>query len=193
MGLLAGLHVEYFAIGAVAALWAVPWLLGQAFAQQLLSKDNAVVLAGLLVPAVYVAGMTFDAIASLVLKPLKRQIERNAFKKAGQRPCSSQKLHVVAVVFEPALALQLDIRSTRDRVARGALVAAAPLLLVSPLTSLSRYESLALSLALLATLSFLWHRTQRLSASYEANVRAMLQLKHGVVLTDNQSTGGSTQ
>src|ERR1700740_3141961 len=125
---LAGLLIEYFVIGAVAALWAVPELLKTPLFLSLLSKEAIGVAAATLPPTIYLLGMCCDLIGAFVLKPLKHRIEKEAWKDEAQPERRSQVIHAYAIAYEPELAREIDIRSSRDRIARGSLVASLPLI-----------------------------------------------------------------
>ncbi|RDK07357.1 hypothetical protein [Cupriavidus lacunae] len=115
--------VEYLVIGAVAALWLVPAFLQSSFFTRFASKDLLGFAIAALIPSFYVVGMICDLLGYHATHWLKKRIER----VHGARR-SSQLLHVFAICNEPDLAKEMDIRSTRDRVARGAMVAIIPLL-----------------------------------------------------------------
>src|SRR2546422_4908635 len=68
-------------------------------------------------------GMVADFLGYTLLHRWKWAIEHAAYKKLKAGDLSSQELHARLVIHAPGLANQLEIRSTRDRIARGSAVA----------------------------------------------------------------------
>jgi len=141
MAPIAGLLVEYLVVGAMAGLWAVPLALGAIASHTGFQKDLASVIVASFVPALYLVGMMCDLIGQKVTHPFKQLIEAEVRRKYGKGEVSSQQIHAFAVAYEPALAKEIDTRSARDRIARGALVAVAPLLVYWPPTPSFRARS----------------------------------------------------
>jgi predicted histidine transporter YuiF (NhaC family) len=184
MSPIAGLLVEYFIIGAVASLWFAPLLLGALLNQSEISKDLLVVAVGTLIPATYVVGMVCDFLGHEMLHSTKKRIEREVASKCNQSEAKSQEVHATATAYEPALALQLELRSSRDRVVRGAMVACLPLLILSPFGVLT-WQGAISGFCAIIVLFFLWQRMQKLSAKYECAVRIVLKKKHGLDMPIN--------
>ena len=65
MNPLAGLLIEYFVIGAVAAPWAVPELLKTPLFLSSLAKEAVGIAAATLTPVIYLLGMCCDLIGAL--------------------------------------------------------------------------------------------------------------------------------
>ena len=122
--------------------------------------------------------MVCDLVGQKITHPFKEVIEAQVRKKHGEPEISSQKIHAFAVALEPALAKQIDERSVRDRIARGSLVAVLPLLIYWPYPSIPREIGSFVSLAAVVALAMLWHRMQKLSASYEIQVLKALRAKY---------------
>jgi hypothetical protein len=179
MAPIAGLLIEYFIVGCVAALWALPLVITAITLNPALQKDSVVVIAATLVPALYLVGMVCDLVGQKLTHPFKEVIEAQVRKKNHEADVSSQKIHAFAVAFEPALAKQMDARSVRDRVARGSLVAVLPLLFYWPYPStISRAFASIAGLGAIIALAMLWHRMQKLSAGYEMQVLKVLRAKY---------------
>ncbi len=202
---LAGLLIEYFVVGSVSLLWLLPmaatWPIFHKF-----NKDVIGVVAAAAVPGLYVIGMVCDnigywLISLKILKikgkkeikgekgrvGLKKLIETNVLQEqiekgliTEQEKPSSQLINVYAVACVPALAAEIEARSSRDRIARGSVVATLPLLFFSPLQTGTKLWDVLISMILIGTLGGLWYRFQRLSAQYEVFVWRLLQEKHGV-------------
>lgn len=188
MAPIAGLLVEYFIIGAVASLWMVPLLLDLLFARPQFSKDLVVTAVATLVPAMYVVGMVCDYLGYRALHQWKTKIEEKAldkYKKKQDDP-GSQVVHAAAVVYSPALAAQLDLRSSRDRVVRGSLIACVPLLVFSPVGVTTWWHGTLSGIFIIAVLALLWARMQKLSAEYEGVVRLVLRAKYGLTISKQE-------
>ncbi|HXL79837.1 MAG TPA: hypothetical protein VN951_03090 [Pyrinomonadaceae bacterium] len=175
MNALSGMLIEYLVIGAIASLWLFPAIVKTSFFSQFASKELFGVAVAVLVPAVYLVGMLCDLIGYLATHRLKKHIEARHGKTA-----SSQLVHVYAVANAPNLAHEMEVRSTRDRIARGSMVAFFPLLFFSPVTSLPRWATTLTAAAIIVLLAGLWWRFQSLSAKYEGHVRTYLEEKFAV-------------
>jgi hypothetical protein len=214
---LVGLLIEYFVIGSVSLLWLLPMAATSRIFHQF-NKDAIGVVAAAAVPGLYVIGMVCDYIGYLLINKLtiiKRkkeiereekwvglkdwietkvwqdQIEKGLIKK--QKMPSSQLINVYAVACIPALAGEIEVRSSRDRIARGSVVASLPLLFFSPLQTGTKLGNVLVSMILIVVLGGLWYRFQKLSAQYEIFVWHLLQEKHGVKsMPPSKRTPGET-
>jgi len=175
---LAGLLIEYLVVGAIASMWLGPVLATAILTHEVLAKDLAPVLIATLLPAMYLVGMLCDWIGYRILCKRKTTIEESVQSKAGMTNISSQTVHAFAVAYEPKLAEQLDLRSARDRIARGAFVACIPLLAFSPLGYRHWWIGTLSGAFVLLIIYALWNRMQGLSAKYEVQVLKLLWAKH---------------
>jgi hypothetical protein len=186
---LTGLLIEYFIVGAVASLW-----FGLPLSRALLShpdfaKDIAPVAAAMLVPAMYLVGMICDYIGYWLTHWWKKKIERDAwdavFSRCEQKSkvpeFSSQQVQAYAIAYEPKLAPEMDARRTRDRIARGSMIASVPLITFSPLGYKIWWHGTLSGVVAVLSLALLWARTQELSTKYEIWVIRVLNEKHGVL------------
>ncbi len=180
MAPLAGLLVEYFVVGSVASLWLAPLLIDALLAPPALPHELGPIVAATLVPAVYLAGMVCDLLGYKLLHGQKTEIEGKVRRAAGLKNFSAQRVHAMAVALEPQLAKELEARSTRDRIPRGALIASVPLLWLSPFGNLHPAWGTTSAVILLVVLYLLWVRAQTLSAKYEVQVIEVLREKHKV-------------
>lgn len=160
-----------------------PLLLDLLLMRPQFSKDLVVTAVAALVPAMYVAGMICDYLGYKVLHQWKTKIEENASKKYNQGNADSQVVHAAAVVYSPALAVQLDLRSSRDRVVRKSLIACVPLLVVYPFGVATWWHGTLSGVFVIAVLLLLWERMQRLSVEYEFVVRIALRAKYGLTFS----------
>ena len=76
--------VEYFVVGAVAALWGLPLALTAAESHSTLAKEISPIFVAALVPALYVVGMVCDLIGQKLTHPFKEVIEYRARQKLGE-------------------------------------------------------------------------------------------------------------
>jgi hypothetical protein len=145
---LAGLLVEYFIVGGVASLWLAPLVISALLSHPALAKAIAPVAAATLVPAIYVVGMVW-------------------------RP-PSQQVHAYATAYEPKVAAEMDLRSTRDRVARGSIIASLPLIALSPPGYKVWWHGMLSGVVAIVCIALLWARIQKLSGKYEIQVIRVL-------------------
>ena len=183
---LAGLLVEYLVIGAVALLWLIPMFASiPLFSGFITSKDTSVTIIALVVPAIYVIGMVCDYLGYKVTHLAKEKINRAAWEDQIKedpelkliKPPGSQLIHVYAVCYEPELAEAIEARSSRDRVARGSLIAFFPVVFLQP-ASYPLYLHLFVAAVVILSLAMLWGRFQKLSSKYEAKALCVLREKH---------------
>jgi hypothetical protein len=177
---LAGMLIEYFVVGAVAGLWLGPVVVNAVLALPSVPKELYGGIAVSLVPAFYLAGMICDLLGYKLLHDRKSEIETTVRRKAKLSDFSAQRVHALAVSYEPALAKEIESRSTRDRIARGSLIASIPLLWLSPFEGYGKMVATTIAVFMVVALYLLWHRMQTLSAKYEIQVATILKEKHNV-------------
>jgi len=177
---LAGMLIEYFVVGAVAGLWLGPVVVNAVLAHPSVPKELYGGIAAALVPALYLAGMICDLLGYKLLHERKSEIEATVRRKAKLSDFSAQRVHALAVSYEPALAKEIESRSTRDRIARGSLIASIPLLWLSPFEGYGKMAATTIAIFVVVALYLLWHRMQTLSAKYEVQVATILKEKHNV-------------
>jgi len=132
--------VEYLVTGCTALLWLIPlWLLSRPQDKVSLGNVSLDKYVLLLLPALYVVGMLVDSISSLLLKWLKPVARRNKtlgqalvdlqwmrlFRKGAPElvdDSSSHKNTALILYHSPELAKVMLAHSSRDRIARGALL-----------------------------------------------------------------------
>jgi hypothetical protein len=189
MKALAGLLVEYLVIGAVSFIWLFPLTIkSPAFLDLIDSKEVCASVVALALPVIYVVGMICDywgyTISKLGIlgKYGKTGIEKKIWGENNDP--HSQKIHVYATSYEPKLAEEIEARSSRDRVARGAFVAFLPVVFWPP-TTLPYFLHYILSIAVLTSLALLWYRYQTLSAKYEKKVRDFLEKRYNLQIDDD--------
>ena len=118
---LTGYFVEYLIIGSLSLLWLLPLLeeLHISF------PDNTGVIV-LLAPSLYAIGMIVDVVGHYVTLFHRRRIRKKAKAKYGRRygitKIEYATIDVDLVSVNPDLAKEAAKRTTRTRVARGALI-----------------------------------------------------------------------
>ena len=130
---LPGLLIEYLVVGSMALLWLLPIAIAGP------TVDISFGKAAALAPALYVLGMFVDFIAYIVLsriptrkyslksfarwlvrlKPDIKSIDNNAFKEGYGR---SSRGIIWLTLNAPVLIKEVQARSSRDRIARGAFI-----------------------------------------------------------------------
>ena len=188
MAPLAGMLIEYFVVGAVAGLWLGPVVVSAVLTNPSVPKELYGGIAAALVPALYLAGMICDLLGYKLLHDRKSDIEATVRRKAKSSDFSAQRLHALAVSYEPALAKEIESRSTRDRIARGSLIASIPLLWLSPFEGYGKMAATTIAVFMVVALYLLWHRMQTLSAKYELQVATILRMKHNVSVAEPGSS-----
>jgi hypothetical protein len=117
---LPGLLIEYLINGATALIWLGPILLAHGIDP---FEGSAILL---LTISLYVVGMVIDFLAYWLVKPLKDRVRARAWSKygdGGTLPAEkSVEREINFVLYAPEIAKEVSMRSSRDRVARGAIV-----------------------------------------------------------------------
>jgi hypothetical protein len=115
-----GLFIEYLVNGAVALIWLVPLLTSTGF-----GKVESAYLA-LYALGLYVLGMMIDFIAWTVTRPIKHFLRRKISAKyhlsPSTAPGTSIERQVKFALYARDLHNEISMRSSRDRIARGAFL-----------------------------------------------------------------------
>jgi hypothetical protein len=189
---LAGVVVEYLVLGSLALLWISIGLVAFEYVPPA-KVPEAVVVA--LVPSIYVLGMLSDFVGRSLVQ--KKRIEKKVQEDFGAGDISSQELHANLVAKLPALAQELDVRGTRDRIARGALANVPFLALAIAIWMLrnDRWSGAVAAILVGGSLYFvvylMWRRFQTLSARYEVFAHRALEENSSRNLRSAQEIGSS--
>ena len=172
-----GLLVEYLISGALALVWLAPLL-----KRVELDVTQASVLP-LLVLWLYVVGMVVDFLAFWLVKPIKPMVRRRALKKLGLPDPPTEGANERSVDFAlhaPELAREMAMRSSRDRIARGAVVNAIVAVVLERVVSINP-PTLPLSLwvAVILGLMLIWAVFENLSYRFELRATQALDRKLG--------------
>lgn len=172
---LAASLVEYFVTGTGALLW-LAMLLGQGVASDHLLNGGNVVL---LVPMLYAFGMAIDFASSVVLKRVIDYIHVRADEGPNLLPDALSET-VFVNHASPHLGQALELRSIRDRIARGFLFNLFTTCLVIPFSDTSwlwpyRRRFLLVLIIVLTVVAFgAWWRFERLTWRFKKHpVRAI--------------------
>ena len=170
---LPGLLIEYLISGALALVWLAPILKKSGI------DDVQPALLPLMAIALYVVGMVVDFIAYLLVTPLKPLVRRRAIRKHhGPRmweDAGSIARQVKLLMHAPDVAKELAMRSSRDRIARGAAVNAIVAVVLEHVFHLyAPTMSVLLWIPLILVLVAMWCVFEGMSFGYE--LRAELEV-----------------
>jgi len=118
---LPGLLIEYLITGGLALIWLYPLLKRFELTAEINNSYLALYAIGL-----YFLGMTIDIIAWAATKPIKQIIRKRDREKYGftdDNPSgSSHRRQAKFAIYAPEVAKESATRSSRDRIARGAII-----------------------------------------------------------------------
>jgi hypothetical protein len=195
---LPGMLIEYLITGSCALIWM--WVLAKVLGKEVPDVTDARLI--VFIPAIYVVGMIIDYVARGLVEFIRKSAkERNRKTKSSRTSTSHTKSVVLkseekgtpklgpasiarAYMFlqSPDLGKQYEMRSSRDRVARGAFLNA--ILLTISLTifcpcsnpNLPLLITLPAGLLLSALCFAMWHRFERLTSKFKRSAfRAVLK------------------
>jgi hypothetical protein len=163
---LPGFLIEYLVTGACALFW----IFGLCFLTRLQVPKIETAYIALVAPALYVLGILVDYCSRQPLKRLKKNLERcNFIERSHGRSESSATVWAGSV----ELGKQLEMRSSRDRIARGAvgniLLSTLVYTAVTSRTSgpLWSYVVLGVGLAVVWIAVGMWIRFERLTNEFK--------------------------
>lgn len=178
---LPGLLVEYLISGGLALLWLVPMLMDD-WATNWATKLGPAAAGTLLVVLAYVVGMTVDFLAYWLVKPIKPLVWRLALENQGKPGDSFQSFsmgrQVRLALHAPELWKEVRLRSSRDRIARGAVVNALLAAVMPHKFSIFSEPIYVVYWGLLiGLLIVMWASFEYVSCCYELNADHALDLK----------------
>lgn len=152
-----GLLIEYFIVGALALIWLYPPL-------KMMGLDKVdISYLTLLIPGVYVIGMSIDFIALLITKPIKGLVRRWVEKRYNIKVIKERGIglhrQVKFALYAPEVYKEVLMRSSRDRIARGALV--------NSILGFFFLKPMLLAIFLVLFFFILWVGFERVSYSFE--------------------------
>ena len=176
--------VEYLIVGALMLLWLVPFISRLTVIPATDKEWLALIL-----PAIYFAGMVLDVLGHMITDLHRKAIRKKADEKYGARYHLGEVIeHATADVdllaISPQLAEAAEVRTTRTRIARGAvtnaLLAAALWLPTIAITNQPKrwWLSILIPLVILAITGLwgMWARWQRISFRFE--IKAIANTRH---------------
>lgn len=141
-----GLLIEYFITGSVACIWLIP-LFSNFKTQSIFTSLPSGIISLLLLPFLYIIGLGIDMISGFLIDKFgwKRKIRDNVKERVKTKygVIPDEELGAVSIWLHSAeLGKGYEIRSSRDRIARGTALNLAIAAFVVPV---STYRSLPLA------------------------------------------------
>ena len=179
-----GLLVEYFINGALAIIWLYPLYTKLITTSTFVSYLNAdkPMLAIVLAASIYFIGMTIDIIAWASTRRIKKRIVRKKvidkhFK--GERvDTNSISREVMLAVYAPDVAKESAMRSSRDRIARGAIINSIIATFVFAILTGHPWLSIAAGVIFTIICFRMWIGFEKISFEYELNAEKILKKKY---------------
>ena len=183
---LPGLLVEYLIDGSVALLWIIPLL---SMVGITLPSDSSKLV--LFFPGLYVVGMTVDYLARFIVLRWKRKIKKQVYGQFKDKNLSSHEIQAKLTAYSSDLTNAAEMRSSRDRIARGTILNSILATVFYVLSSLQlgqlNYWVVVLGLTGIALSSATWARYQYLSYDYE--IHAFLALNEKLKTSSKAKDG----
>ncbi|MCI0663283.1 MAG: hypothetical protein L0220_19630 [Acidobacteria bacterium] len=163
---LPGLLIEYLINGALALLWLYPLL--KKFG---LPEINSSYLPFLAL-GVYVVGMIVDYIAWSVTRPVKYRIRKRIEERYGIEFKSSlgRSAHLRQAkfaIYAPELSKETAMRSSRDRIARGAIINTVLAIIINSIITQRILLTMLIGIPVLIISIIMWMSFDKASYSYE--------------------------
>jgi hypothetical protein len=164
---VAASFLEYLVSGVVALIWLAPLLQRDLMVIGSLSTPEAVVL----LPILYVVGILIDGLGYLATRPLKRRLR--ARRGSHSHELDGESATTFVIHHSTELGKAMEVRSTRDRIARGMIInffAAGVVVIVRNWRDGVAPSGFSVGLFACAALSgVLWWRFQELSSDFKHN------------------------
>ena len=171
-----GMFIEYLINGSVALMWVLPILRVLGIPTP---KETATI--ALFLPGLYVIGMIVDYGGWLISRPYKKRLRDKTLKELGLSYEAARGLQPKVFIYAPDLAKASEMRSSRDRIARGTLInvlfTTVVLATLSSNVGISLSPQLIIFVGLIAGVvcAAMWIRFQTLAYSYE--LRSMVAIE----------------
>lgn len=128
--------------------------------------NHKILIAPVLISMIYIIGMIIDSLGKMYTDRLERMIAKH-FKSLSVRKFKIECSLAEIIAFNSELGKQLEMRSSRDRIARGAIInTLISIIIFSFKYPENRVIVFALGLTIFVSLTLLWMRYQRLSNKY---------------------------
>jgi hypothetical protein len=163
---LPGLLIEYLINGALALLWLYP-LLKILRLPEINSSYLPIMALG-----IYVVGMIVDYIAWSITRPIKYRIRHRIEQKYGIELQSgwgrSAHLRQAKIaIYAPEISKETAMRSSRDRIARGAIINTVLAIIVNAIITGKIFLVMILGIPVLVISIIMWMSFEKASYSYE--------------------------
>lgn len=179
-----GLLIEYLITGSTAVLWLIP-LLSKTQFQPVLNSLPSGIAPLLAIPFIYIIGLGLDTTSSFLIKwfgwqrKIRSRVRAEIKVQHGEIP--DEDLAVIRIwLHSKELGREYELRSSRDRIARGAILNLALAAVVIPVFSyrvMTSVESL-ITFITLVTLSIafylIWVKCEK--GSYAYKLLALLEI-----------------
>jgi len=162
---LPGLLIEYLINGALALLWLSP-LLKYLGLPEIHSSYLPIFALG-----IYVVGMIVDFIAWFVTRPVKYKIRKRIEEKYGiefktSLGKSAHLRQAKFAIYAPEISKETAMRSSRDRIARGAIINTVLAIIINSITQ-NILPTMLLGIPILIISVIMWMSFEKTSYSYE--------------------------
>jgi len=162
---LPGLLIEYLINGILALIWLYPLL------KRLGLADTNSSYLPLFALGLYVIGMIVDYIAWTVTRPIKFRIRKRIKERYGfesnSSPGISHMRQVKFAIYAPEIAKEAAMRSSRDRIARGAIINSINATIVNSILRTNLLLTLLLGLVASIICTIMWVSFEKVSYSFE--------------------------
>lgn len=166
---LRGIRIEYFITGSFSLIWLL--LLAHTYDLQPSNSifSNEILISVIAISTIYVLGMLIDFIGRGYVSLLEKSIPRFfPYKKMERTHIYARRAAIT--VFNPELSKQIDMRSSRDRIARGSIINSfmigVVLLYTLPMQRMQALSVFLGTIVICLLLSYMWMRFQSLSYRY---------------------------
>lgn len=185
---VAASFLEYLVSGVVALIWLIPLLQRNPVLASSLSTSQAVVL----LPILYVVGMLIDGLGYLATRPLKNRLEEK--RGSHSRKLCGESATTFVIHHSAELGKAMEVRSTRDRIARGMIINFFVASIVvfmrnwSPIDSVRPSGLSAVLLACAFLSAVLWWRFRDLSSDFKDHAVDTILRAQGRKTAPNSAT-----
>jgi ABC-type phosphate transport system permease subunit len=177
---LPGLLIEYLISGALSLIWLYPLMDRVGIVYRIETQTNTAWTA-LFVLGLYFIGMLVDIIAWFITRPLKRKLRNEIAAKYGMEykpvPGTTHVRQARFAVYAPELAKESAMRSSRDRIARGAIINAVIGTTVYLIISTKIMITLAVGIGLIVGCFFMWWGFEKVSFGFELKADEVISQK----------------
>ncbi len=174
---LRGILIEYFITGGFALIWFFLIIEHTGIYSEIKEIDNKVLIGIIAIPTVYMIGIIVDHIGRVFTEKIKFLLVKGLKNKKFEEV---KNFTVAEIYFKsPELGKQYEMRSSRDRIARGSiintLILTTVFLVILPQESTYFLYTLYLGLLILSLFVFIWIRFQKLSIQFIEQCKQLIR------------------